>query len=196
MGQTTTWPVNSVRPGSGVESGLAANPPLLEAGVMAPSFVLPDADMEMFDLRTALRTQIVVLHFYQRDAMPSSIKQAIAFSDRENEFEMCGAKVVNISLDDCLTHADFRDEHGLALTLLSDSDGEVCRQYCVWQDKFADGVVRPAVHRSTFIIGQNGVVLHADHVVDVKDHAAKILELIKPLSGRKNGNHKEHRRHA
>ena len=196
MGQTTTWPEDSVQHGGRVESVPVVTPPLLEADSMAPPFVLPDADMEMFDLRQALQTHIVVLHFYQRDAMPSSIKQAIAFSDREQEFEACGAKVVAVSLDDCITHADFRDEHGLALNLLSDSDGEVCRQYGVWQDKLADGVVRPAVHRSTFIIGRDGVIAHADHVVDVKDHAAKILELLKPLSGRKNGNRKEHRRHA
>jgi peroxiredoxin Q/BCP len=166
------------------------------AGSMAPAFCLPDADMEMFELRSVLRNRIVVLHFYQRDAMPSSVRHAIAFSDREDAFARFDAIVVGVSLDDCLTHAAFRDEHGLALRLLSDPDAEVCRQYGVWQDRLADGVVRPAVHRSTFVIGHDGVVLHADHIVDVRDHAEKILKLLKPFSGRKNGNYQEHRRHA
>lgn len=196
MGQATTWLNGSVQLGGRLESGAIESAPPLTAGSMAPAFSLPDADMQMFELRSALGKGIVVLHFYQRDAMPSSVKQAIAFSDREQAFARYGASVVGVSLDDCLTHADFRDEHGLALRLLSDPDAEVCRQYGVWQDRLADGVVRPAVHRSTFIIGRDGVVLHADRVVDVRDHAEKILELLKPLSGRKNGNHQEHRRHA
>lgn len=188
MGQLASWSGEMVGGHSRAES-------LLAPGNTAPIFCLPNAEMEIFDLAEVLKTRMVVLHFYPRDAMPSSLKQAIAFSEREREFARCGALLVGVSLDECLTHADFRDEHGIAMELLSDPEGEVCRLYQVWQDRMADGVVRPAVHRSTFVIGSDGVLLHADYNVDLRDHTEKLLELLKSL-GRKNGNHQEHRRHA
>jgi peroxiredoxin Q/BCP len=189
MGQLTTW-TNDL-----VGSSTAASA-LLASGSPAPIFCLPDADMEVFDLGAALQKKMVVLHFYPRDVMPSSLKQAIAFSDHDGDFARYGAMVVGVSLDECMTHADFRDEHGIAMELLSDPEGEVCRLYHVWQDRMADGVVRPAVHRTTFIIACDGTVLHADYNVDVRDHTEKVLAQLKTLSGSKNGNHQEHRRHA
>ncbi|KAF7600567.1 MAG: peroxiredoxin [Candidatus Dactylopiibacterium carminicum] len=167
----------------------------LRAGEPAPMFCLPDAEMDMFDLGEVLRDKLVVLHFYPRNAMPSSQKQAIAFSEREREFARLGAAVAGVSLDECLTHADFRDEHGISIALLSDPDGEVCRLYGVWQDRTIDGVIRPAVHRATFVIDRDGLLLHADYNVDLRSHTADLLDLLKSL-GRKNGNPQEHRRHA
>jgi thioredoxin-dependent peroxiredoxin len=190
MGQLGTWP------GDNVSGGVSRAQSLLASGNTAPIFCLPNAEMEYFDLSEVLHRKIVVLHFYPRDAMPSSLKQAIDFSEHDQDFAKCGAVVVGVSLDECLTHADFRDENGIAMELLSDPDGEVCRLYGVWQDRFLDGVVRPAVHRSTFVIGSDGVLLLADYNVDLRDHTVKLLELLKSLPGRKNGNHQEHRRHA
>lgn len=189
MGQLTSWP-------GAISGGDGTSEALLASGSLAPKFCLPDADMEVFDLAAALEQKMVVLHFYPRDVMPSSLKQAIAFSERDRDFARCGAMVVGVSLDECMTHADFRDEHGIAMELLSDPEGEVCRLYHVWQERLTEGGVRPAVHRTTFIIGCDGTVLHADYNVDVRDHTEKVLAQLKTLSGRSNGNHQEHRRHA
>lgn len=168
----------------------------LEPGLRAPQFALPDADMGLFDLAEALQRRMVVLHFYPRDAMPSSLRQAIEFSEREREFARCGALVAGVSLDECMTHADFRDTNGISMELLSDPDGEVCRLYHVWRDRLADGVVRPTVHRATFIVGCDGSLLHADYNVDLREHTDQVLARLKSISGSKNGNPQEHRRHA
>ncbi len=190
MGRLMDW--NNL----GSSTGSALAEAHLEAGQQAPLFTLPDADMGLFDLSSALQRGIVVLHFYPRDAMPSSLKQAIDFSEREREFARLGAKIVGVSLDECLTHADFRDAHGICMDLLSDPEGEVCRQYGVWQDRLADGVIRPAVHRATFIVACDGSVLHADYNVDLREHTDQVLARLKSISGSKNGNPQEHRRHA
>ncbi|MDQ7991000.1 MAG: peroxiredoxin [Candidatus Dactylopiibacterium sp.] len=170
--------------------------PVLEVGGLAPLFCLPDADMALFDLAAALRQRLVVLHFYPRDAMPSSLRQAIDFSEREREFRRHGAQVVCVSLDECMTHAGFRDENGISVELLSDADGEVCRLYRVWQERVADGVTRPAVHRATFIVGGDGKLLHADYNIDTRAHTDQVLAQLNSISGSKNGNPQEHRRHA
>lgn len=156
---------------------------LLEAGVKAPLFCLPDADMGLFDLADAIQRRLVVLHFYPRDAMPSSRRQAIDFSEHDRDFARCGALVVGISLDECMTHANFRDENGISIELLSDPDGEVCRLYQVWQERLADGVVRPVVRRASFIVGRDGTLLHADYDVDPHNHTRQLLERLRLLGG-------------
>lgn len=158
----------------------------LEAGAKAPLFCLPDADMGLFDLADALQRRLVVLHFYPRDAMPSSRRQAIDFSEHERDFARCGALVVGISLDECMTHADFRDENGISIELLSDPDGEVCRLYHVWQERTTDGVVRQAVNRASFIVGCDGMLLHADYAVDPAEHTSRLLERLQVLATSRN----------
>lgn len=152
--------------------------------------------MEMFDLRAELGKRTVVLGFYARDSMPSSLRLAIAYSDLDAEFEKAGAEVACVSLDDCLNHADFRDEHGLAIRLLADPEAEVCRLYGVMQLRETDGVTRTAIQRATFIIGRDGKVHHVLDDAGSRDHAANVLQLVRNLSRSINGNRQEHRRHA
>lgn len=166
-------------------------------GSPAPLFSLPDADMEMFDLASVLGSRHVVLYFYPRDNTPGCTRQAIDFSDHDADFEQERCMVIGISPDDCLTHADFRDQHGLSVELLSDEDGEVCRLYGVWLSAVVDGVAKRSVRRSTFIISSDGVVQHVLHDVNPRGHAAEVFQLIKQLNSRNvNGNRQEHGRHA
>jgi peroxiredoxin len=88
---------------------------------------------------------------------------------------------MGVSCDDCITHAEFRDENGLAITLLADSEGEVCRKYGVWRDPDADGQRRSCVVRSTFVIDKKGIVRHALYGVTPRGHAEEVLELVRGL---------------
>lgn len=154
---------------------------MLQSGDLAPSFSLPDADMEIFDLADARGKQHVVLYFYPRDNTPGCTLQAADFSDHEDEFARHGCMVVGVSPDDCLTHAEFRDNQGLSVRLLSDADTEVCRLYGVWQQKEVDGVKKMCVRRSTFIIDKQGKICHALYDVTPRGHAAAVFELVKKL---------------
>ncbi|TAH45302.1 MAG: peroxiredoxin [Betaproteobacteria bacterium] len=154
---------------------------MLQSGDLAPSFSLPDADMEIFDLASALGKQHVVLYFYPRDNTPGCTLQAADFSDHEDEFARQGCIVVGVSPDDCITHAEFRDQQGLSVRLLSDAETEVCRLYGVWQAKEVDGVKKMCVRRSTFIIDKQGTIRHALYDVTPRGHAATVFELVKKL---------------
>ena len=172
-------------------------PAALCEGQPAPLFSLPDADMEMFDLASVLGSHHVVLYFYPRDNTPGCTRQAIDFSDHDADFAKERCIVIGISPDDCLTHADFRDEHGLSVELLADEEGEVCRLYGVWQSEMRDGVMKRGVRRSTFIISSDGVLRHVLHDVNPRGHAAEVFQLVKQLNSRKlNGNRQKHGRHA
>jgi thioredoxin-dependent peroxiredoxin len=169
---------------------------MLQSGDIAPTFSLPDADMADFDLATENGKRHVVLYFYPRDKTPGCTLQAADFSDHEEEFARHDCVVVGVSPDDCLTHAEFRDEQGLSVRLLSDADTEVCRLYHVWRPKVVDGVEKVGVLRSTFIIDKQGVLRHALYDVTPRGHAAAVFELVKELESNANGNRKEQRGHA
>lgn len=195
MAQATPVSNDSARSVSGVESaiGRTARP---APGEVAPMFSLPDADMEAFDLAEVTRSHIVVLYFYPRDSMPSSLRQAIEFSDAGEVFEQCAAIPVGVSLDDCLVHGEFCDRHGLGVTLLSDPDASVCRLYGVWQEREVGGTIKPDVQRAIFIIGRDGFIHRVFDDWSHTTHTNEILGLIQELARSRNGNRQEHRRHA
>jgi peroxiredoxin Q/BCP len=154
---------------------------MLEAGQPAPTFSLLDADMETVELDSFIGRKNVVLYFYPKDFGPGCTAEAIEFSDHADEFGKHDAVVIGVSADDCLRHAEFRDEHGIAIDLLADVDGEVCRQYGVWQEREANGQVRHCVQRATFVIDRKGVVRHALYGVNPRGHAREVLGLVKAL---------------
>lgn len=169
---------------------------MLRVGDPAPVFSLPDADMEDFELQSQLGKNIV-LFFYPRDGTPACTLEASDFSDHEEEYLNNDCVVLGISRDDCITHAEFRDKQGLSVRLLSDTEGEVCRMYGVWQSKEVDGVKKMGVVRSTFIIDNEGVLRHVQYGINPRGHAAEILELVKQLKNKEDhADREKHHRHA
>lgn len=154
---------------------------MLQIDHAAPSFTLPDAEMESVKLADFKGKQHVVLYFYPRDDTPGCTLQAIEFSDMEDDFAKLNSVVLGVSKDDCLSHAAFRDKHGLAVRLLADTEGTVCNKYGVWQEKEKDGVKKMGIVRSTFIIDKNGILRHALYNVTPKGHAAEVLKLVQAL---------------
>jgi peroxiredoxin Q/BCP len=154
---------------------------MLQPGQRAPVFSLPDADMQTVDLGALIGKKNIVLYFYPRDNTPGCTLEATQFSDHEGEFGRRNCVILGVSRDDCLSHAEFRDKHGLSIGLLSDTDGEVCRKYGVLQEKESDGVRRECLVRSTFVIDRKGVIRHAAYGVNPKHHAAEIYDVVKRL---------------
>ena len=89
--------------------------------------------------------------------------------------------ILGVSRDDCLSHAEFRDKHGLSITLLSDPEGDVCRQYGVLQQKEAEGVRRECLVRSTFVIDKKGVIRHAAYGVSPRHQVAEVIDIVRNL---------------
>ena len=137
--------------------------------------------MEMMDLSSYRGKKNVVLYFYPKDGTPGCTIQAIGFSDREHEFKKIDTIVFGVSRDDVLSHQAFRDEHGLTVQLLADTEEEVCRLYEVIQDKIVNGHPKACLLRSTFIIDKKGVVRHILQDVSPKAHVDEVLKVLKTL---------------
>jgi len=154
---------------------------MLQAGQSAPTFDLPDADLRAVSLANERGKHHVVLYFYPKDDTSGCTLEALDFTMLADEFERADCVVFGVSRDDCVSHAAFRDKHGLSVQLLADMDGEVCEQYGVWQEKEKDGIKKMGIVRSTFVIDKAGVIRHALYGVTAKGHAAAVLELVRAL---------------
>lgn len=155
---------------------------MLQTGDEAPAFELPDADMELVSLRDYRGKQAVVLYFYPKDDTPGCTVEAIDFTNLAEEFTRAGAVVLGVSRDDCDSHAAFADKHGLTVRLLSDTEGEICQLYGVWQEKEKNGVKKHGIVRSTFLIDQQGILRQAHYGVSAQGHAAQVLEWVQALA--------------
>ncbi|MDA8417099.1 MAG: peroxiredoxin [Betaproteobacteria bacterium] len=154
---------------------------MLKQGEAAPEFELPDSDMELVSLKGYLGRWHVVLFFYPRDGIPQCREEAIGFSDLGEEFERWGAKVIGVSQDEILSHADFCEQYGLSARFLSDVEGEVCRQYDVMHERHLGEHVKMAVERVTYVIDRHGVVRHAVPANNSRHHVTEVLNLVKEL---------------
>ena len=154
---------------------------MLAPGDTAPPFELPDADMQSVSLASFKGQKNVVLLFYPRDGTPGCVLEAVDFSDHSEQFEKHHCVILGVSRDDCITHAEFRDKHGVSIGLLSDEDGEVCRRYGVVQRHETENGPRESVQRSTFVIDRRSVVRYAAYGVSPKHHAQEIFEVVKHL---------------
>lgn len=153
----------------------------LTAGMEAPHFELPDADMKDFALASLQGRKNVVLYFYPKDSSPGCTMEANEFSELEDDFAKLDTVVVGISRDDCLSHASFRDKYGLSVLLLSDPEARVCKRYGVLYEKEVDGHKKLAIQRSTFVIDKQGKLRHVMYGVHAHGHAQEILNLIRDM---------------
>ncbi len=155
---------------------------MLKVGQSAPTFDLPDGDMNLVSLNGYRGVNNVVLYFYPKDDTPGCTLEAIDFSDLQADFLDLDTVVLGVSMDDCMSHGAFRDKHGLAVQLLADAEGEVCEQYGVLQNKEVEGkVTRRCIVRSTFVIDKKGAVRHVLYGVNARGHASQVLNLVKEL---------------
>ncbi len=153
----------------------------LTAGMEAPHFELPDADMETFSLTSQRGKKVVVLYFYPKDDTPGCTMEANEFSDIDEELAKHDAIVIGISRDDCLSHATFRDKYGLSVLLLSDPEARICKRYGVAYENEVDGHNKLLVKRSTFVIDKQGELRYTMYGVHAHGHPQEILKLIKEL---------------
>lgn len=147
---------------------------MLESGVKAPGFTLPDKDGNPVSLSDFLGRK-VVLYFYPKDNTPGCTRQACAFAGSYAAFQSRGVAVIGVSRDSAASHAKFAARHDLPFILLSDPELQAIRAYDVWQEKKLYGKVSMGVVRTTYIIDENGVIERAMPKVKPDTNAAEIL---------------------
>jgi tRNA(Met) cytidine acetyltransferase len=153
---------------------------MITVGDQAPSFDLPDADMNRVQ-SSDFAGKNYVLYFYPKDDTPGCTIESQEFTDLAEDFNAANTLVVGVSKDSCVSHGAFRDKYGLAVQLLADVEGQLCEAYGVWQEKEKNGEKRMGIKRSTFVIDAAGIVRYAQYGVTPKGHAEQIVNFVKTL---------------
>ena len=151
---------------------------MLEAGIKAPDFTLPDKDGNMITL-SEFKGKKVVLYFYPRDNTSGCTKQAIGFADNYQEFVDNDVVVIGISKDSQASHIKFAEKHGLPFILVSDPELVAIQAYDVWKEKKLYGKVSMGVVRTTYIIDESGVIEKVMAKVKPDTNSAEILEYLR-----------------
>ena len=147
---------------------------MLEVGMKAPAFTLPDKDGNLVSL-SDFAGKRVVLYFYPRDNTPGCTRQACAFAAAYEAFKALDAVVIGVSKDSAASHQKFAQKHELPFVLLSDPELAAIQAYGVWQEKKNYGKVSMGVVRSTFVINGEGVIEKVMPKVKPDTNAAEIL---------------------
>ena len=96
---------------------------MLETGMKAPDFTLPDKDGNPVSLSDFAGKKIV-LYFYPRDNTPGCTKQACGFAANYAGFKEIDAVVIGISKDSVKSHRKFAEKYELPFVMLSDTELE------------------------------------------------------------------------
>ena len=147
---------------------------MLEVGMRAPDFTLPDKDGRMVSL-SDFAGKRVVLYFYPRDNTPGCTRQACAFAAAYEAFKSMDAVVIGVSKDSVASHQKFAEKYGLPFVLLSDPELTAIQAYGVWQEKKNYGKVSMGVVRTTYVIDPEGVIKKVMPKVKPDTNAAEIL---------------------
>lgn len=150
---------------------------MLETGIIAPDFTLPDQNGEMHTL-SDYRGQKVILYFYPKDNTAGCTKQACGFGDRYPQFREKGAVVLGVSKDSVASHKKFEEKYGLPFTLLSDPELTVIKAYDIWKEKKNYGKVSMGIVRTTYLIDEQGMIVKAMDKVKAADNPQEMLDIL------------------
>jgi peroxiredoxin Q/BCP len=151
---------------------------MLKVGDKAPNFILKsdqDVDVSLGDF---LGKSDVVLYFYPKDNTSGCTKEACSFRDNIQPIQAKNAVVLGVSPDSVKSHQNFISKQNLNFTLLSDPDHKVAEAYGAWGEKSMYGKKYMGIIRSTFIIGNDGIIKHVFDKVKTAIHAEEVLDVL------------------
>ena len=149
---------------------------MLDVGVKAPDFTLPDGDGTKISLDN-FRGKKIVLWFFPKANTPGWITEGQGFRDEYQKFEEKNVAILGCSADPPKKQKKFCEKQKFTYPLLSDENHEMLKDYGVWGKKKFMGREFMGLIRSTFLIKDNKIIKEW-RSVRVKDHAKEVLNFI------------------
>mgnify|MGYP000633707736 CR=1 FL=1 len=146
----------------------------LKIGDKAPDFKTEDQNGNPMNLSDFSGSK-VILYFYPKDSTPGCTAQACNLRDNYDSLLKKGYKVLGVSADSAKKHQNFITKNELPFPLLMDEDKTIIQDYGVWGEKKFMGKIYDGIHRTTFIIDENGMIEDIIEKVKTKDHTAQIM---------------------
>lgn len=143
-------------------------------GEKAPLFTAKDQYGNVVKLAD-LKGSKVVLFFYPEDDSPTCTVQVCELRDNHAALKKAGYEVLGVSPEGMESHRAFSDKFKLPYRLLADADKRIVGAYGVWGRKQLYGRVYEGLHRTTFLINEQGRIERVITGVRTRIHAQQIL---------------------
>jgi peroxiredoxin Q/BCP len=150
----------------------------LQPGDKAPDFALPDQDGNLVRI-SDFRGRKLLLYFFPKADTPGCTTQSCSIRDARPDLAPIGLDAVGISPDTPDRQKRFDDKYGLGFPLLSDPDHAIADAYGVWGEKRFAGRTSVGIIRSSFLIDEDGTILHAWYRVRPEDTVPKALAALR-----------------
>lgn len=121
----------------------------------------------------------LVLYFYPKDNTPGCTAQACNLTENQSNLKDAGFEILGVSADSAKKHQNFISKYDLGFSLIADEEKEVINSYQVWGPKKFMGKEYDGIHRTTFVINEQGDIERVFIKVKTKEHANQILESYK-----------------
>jgi peroxiredoxin Q/BCP len=146
----------------------------LKVGDIAPSFSGTDQNGKQHTLADYKGKKLVVF-FYPKANTPGCTAEACDLRDNYERFQANNFALLGVSADSAKAQKKFEEKYSFPFPLLADEDKSVIEAFGVWGPKKFMGKEYDGIHRTTFIIDENGTI--SDIITDVKTkaHASQIL---------------------
>ena len=147
----------------------------LQIGDKAPNFTSINQDGKSISLSDFTGKKLV-LFFYPKASTPGCTLEACNLSDNYSRFVAAGYDVLGVSADSPKRQSNFKNKYDFPYDLLADEDKSVINAYSVWGPKKFMGREYDGIHRTTFVIDENGNIEEVISKVKTKEHASQILK--------------------
>jgi peroxiredoxin Q/BCP len=148
---------------------------ILKTGDKAPQFEAKDNAGNTIKLSDYAGKKLV-LFFYPKASTPGCTNEACDLRDNYQSFLSKGYDVLGASADSAKRQQNWINKYELPFPLLADEDKAVIEAFGVWGPKKFMGKEYYGIHRTTFVIDENGVIEEVIAKVKTKAHAAQILD--------------------
>ncbi len=123
----------------------------------------------------------MVLYFYPKDNTPGCTTEAMQFRDKYKDFVKAGANVFGVSRDNMKSHDEFKSKLELPFELIADTEEKMCHMFGVVKNKIMYGKKVKGIERSTFLIGEDGLLKGEWRGLKVPGHIEEVLKAVKAL---------------
>lgn len=149
----------------------------LKVGDIAPDFEAVNDKGKTIRL-SDFRGKKLAIFFYPASGTPSCTAEACNLRDHYKDLQYKGIEVLGVSPDSLKKQQSFSQKHSFPYDIVSDSDLKILSDYGVWGAKKFMGREFDGVHRTTFLIDEEGKIEHIIEKVRSANHAAQLLELV------------------
>ncbi|MCB0804194.1 MAG: thioredoxin-dependent thiol peroxidase [Bacteroidales bacterium] len=146
----------------------------LTEGAKAPDIQAKDHEGNPVKL-SDYKGRKVILFFYPKANTPGCTAEACNLRDNYKELSEKGFKIIGVSADDEKKQKNFAEKFNFPYPLIPDTDKKVINDYGVWGPKKFMGKTYDGIHRTTFVISEEGNIEKIFTQVKTKEHAEQIL---------------------